>query len=51
MGLYIVEEINDNRSIRLKTLQGSVFQKLVNGARLKSYKNYKKNGCISDYKN
>ena len=39
MGLYMVEEIHSNGSVRLKTLQGLVFRKLVNGARLKRYKN------------
>ena len=39
MGPYIVEEINANGSVRLKTLQGSVFQKLVNGVQLKHYEN------------
>ena len=32
MGPYIVEEINANDSKRLKTLQGRVFAKVVNGA-------------------
>ena len=32
MGLYVVKEIHANKSVRLKTLQGIVFQKLVNGA-------------------
>ena len=35
MGPYIVKEINTNGSIQLKSLQGNVFQKLVNAARLK----------------
>ena len=39
MGPYVVEEIHPNGSVRLKTLQGLVFRKLVNGARLKRYKN------------
>jgi len=37
MGPYIVEEINVNGSVRLKTLQGRVFKKVVNGAQLKRY--------------
>ena len=51
MRLYIIEEINSNGSVRLRTLQGTVFRKLVNGARLKWYQNYKKNGFITDTKN
>ena len=39
MGPYVVEEIHPNGSVRLKMLQGLVFQKLVNGARLKRYRN------------
>ena len=39
MGPYIVEEINANRSIRLRMLQGRLFRKLVNSARLKRYQN------------
>ena len=39
MGPYVVEEIHTNGSVRLRTLQGIVFQKLVNGARLKHYRN------------
>ena len=39
MGPYIVEEIHPNGSIRLRMIQGLVFQKLVNGAQLKRYKN------------
>ena len=39
MGPYVVKEIHTNESVQLKTLQGIVFQKLVNGARLKRYKN------------
>ena len=39
MGPYIVEEINSNGSVRLRTLQGTVFQKLVNSSQLKRYKN------------
>ena len=35
MGPYIVEEIHANGLVRLIMLQGIVFQKLVNGARLK----------------
>ena len=35
MGPYMVEEIHPNGSVRLKTLQGLVFRKLVNGAQLK----------------
>ena len=31
MGPYIVEEINASGLVRLRTLQGKVFQKLVNG--------------------
>ena len=32
---YIVEEIHPNGSVRLRTVQGLVFRKLVNGAWLK----------------
>ena len=32
MGPYIIEDLNTNGSIRLKTLQGQVFTKVVNGA-------------------
>ena len=32
MGPYVVEEIHTNESVRLRTLQGIVFQKLVSGA-------------------
>ena len=32
MGPYVVEEIHANESVRLRTLQGIIFQKLVNGA-------------------
>ena len=39
MGPYVVEEIHTNGSVQLKTLQDIVFQKLVNGARLKWYRN------------
>ena len=39
MGPYIVKEIHPNGLVRLKTLQGLVFRKLVNGARLKRYRN------------
>ena len=39
MGPYDVEEIHTNRSVQLSTLQGIVFWKLVNGARLKHYRN------------
>ena len=39
MGPYVVEEIHANRSVQLRTLQGIVFQRLVNGARLKRYIN------------
>ena len=39
MGPYLVERIHANGSVRLKTLQGIVFRKLINGARLKRYKN------------
>ena len=42
MGPYILEEINTNRSVQLKKLQGNVFWKLVNGAQLKWYKALKK---------
>ena len=35
MGLYVVEEIHTNGSVQLRTLQGIVFQKLVNGAQIK----------------
>ena len=36
---YVVEEIHTNKSVRLRMLQGIVFQKLVNGAQLKWCKN------------
>ena len=39
MGPYIFEEIHANGLVRLRMLQGIVFQKLVNGARLKRYQN------------
>ena len=39
MGPYIIEEINANGSVQLRRSQGTVFQKLVNGARLKRYEN------------
>ena len=39
MGPYVVEEIHANRSVQLRTLQGIVFRKLVNDARLKWYRN------------
>ena len=39
MGPYVVEEIHTNGSVRLRTLQGIVFQKIVKGAQLKCYKN------------
>ena len=32
MGSYVFEEIHTNGSIRLRTLQGIVFQKIVNGS-------------------
>ena len=32
MGPYIIEDLNTNGSVRLKTLQGQVFSKVVNGA-------------------
>ena len=32
MGPYVMEEIHANRSVRLWTLQGIVFRKLVNSA-------------------
>ena len=35
MGPYVVEEIHTNGLVRLMMLQGIVFRKLVNGARLK----------------
>ena len=38
MGPYVVEEIHANGSIQLRTLQGVVFRKLVNGTRLKRLK-------------
>ena len=37
MGPYIIEYLNANGSVRLKTLQGHVFPKVVNGAQLKRY--------------
>ena len=43
MGPYVVEDIHPNGLVRLKTLQGLVFRKLVNQARLKRYRNWKKN--------
>ena len=42
MGPYIIEEINANGSVPLRTLQGRVLQKLINGARLKWYQNWRK---------
>ena len=39
MGPYIVKYIHANRLIWLRTLQGIVFLKLVNGVRLKCYRN------------
>ena len=39
MGPYVVEEIHANGSVQLRTLQGIVFRKLVNGAQLKCYRN------------
>ena len=39
MGPYVVEEIHANGSVWLRMLQGIVFRKLVNGARLKRYRN------------
>ena len=47
MDPYVVEEIHTNGSVQLRTLQGIVFQKLVNGARLKRYRNYKKKQHIT----
>ena len=47
MGPHIVEEIHANGSVRLRTLQGIVFWKLVNGARLKRYQNYIKKKHIT----
>lgn len=37
LGPYIVEDLNTNGSVQLKTLQGRVLSKVVNGARLKHY--------------
>lgn len=37
MGPYIVEEVNMNGSVRLKTLQGLLFNKFMNGTQLKRY--------------
>ena len=37
LGPYLVESINTNGSVRLTTLQGRPFKKVVNGARLKRY--------------
>ena len=37
MGAYIIEDLNRNGLVRLKTLQGQVFSKVVNGDRLKIY--------------
>ena len=37
MGSYIIEDLNSNGLVRLKTLQGQVFPKVMNGARLKQY--------------
>ena len=39
MGPYVVEEIYPKGSFRLRTLQGIVFRNLINGARLKLYRN------------
>ena len=41
MGPYIIEEINANGSVQLSTLQGKVFQNLVDGASQKWYKEKK----------
>ena len=49
MGPYAVDEIHINGSVQLRTLQGIVFQKLVNGARLKRYRNYKKKHTYNDH--
>ena len=46
MGPYIVDEINAYRSVGLKMLQGSVFQKLFNSERLKHYKKILKNEVV-----
>ena len=35
MGPYIVDEIHPNGSVQLRTMQGLVVRKLVNGAQLK----------------
>ena len=32
MGPYIIEDLNTNGSVQLKTLQGQVFSKVMNGA-------------------
>lgn len=37
MGPYIIEDLNFNGSVRLKTLQGHVFPKVINRAQLKCY--------------
>ena len=37
MGPYIIEYLNSNGSVRLKTLQGQVFPKVMNGDQLKRY--------------
>ena len=37
VGPYIIEDLNSNGLVRLKTLQGHVFPKVVNGAQLKRY--------------
>ena len=37
MGPYIIEDLKSNESVQLKTLQGHVFPKVINGARLKGY--------------
>ena len=38
LGPYIAEELNNNGTVQLKTLQGQVFTKSVNITRLKEYK-------------
>ena len=38
VGPYTVKDLNNNGLVQLKTLQGKIFKKVVNGARLKIYR-------------
>ena len=37
LGPYIIEELNANGSISLKTLKGQVFKEVLSGSGLKKY--------------